>query len=46
MTLHQGCDVTVLCAAQQIAFPMTGNRSVFQFRGPFPDRNGIDDLTS
>jgi hypothetical protein len=46
MSLHQGCDVTVLGAAKQIALPMTGNGSVFDFCRPFPDGNGIDDLTA
>jgi hypothetical protein len=32
MTFYQGRHVTVLCTAQQIAFPMAGNRSVFHFR--------------
>jgi hypothetical protein len=45
MAFHQGRHVTVLGAAEQIAFPMAGNRSVFHFRGPFADRDGIDDLT-
>lgn len=38
-------NVAVLCTAQQIAFPMARNRSVFHFRGPFANRDGIDDLT-
>src|SRR5260370_16473205 len=46
MTLHSSRDVTVLCAAQQITFPMPRNRSVFHFRGPFTDRDGIDDLAA
>src|SRR5580704_2088677 len=44
MTFYQGCNVAVLCTAQQIAFPMPRNRSVFRFRRSFPDRDGIDDL--
>ena len=44
MTFHQGCDVTVVRAAQQIALPMTGNGTVLDLRGPFPDGDGIDDL--
>jgi hypothetical protein len=46
MAFHQRRDVTVLRAAQQIAFPMTRNRSVFRFRRSFADRDGIDDLTA
>jgi hypothetical protein len=44
MTFHQGCDVTVLAAAQQIALPMTGDGAVLDFSGPFPDGDGINDL--
>ena len=43
MTLH-GRNVAVLRPAQQIPFPMAGNRSVFRFRRSFPNRDGIDDL--
>src|SRR5580698_805810 len=46
MAFHQRRDVTVLRAAQQIAFPMTRNSSVFRFRRSFADRDGIDDLTA
>jgi hypothetical protein len=46
MSFHQGCDVTVPGAAEQIALPMPGNGAVFNFCRPFPDREGIDDLTS
>src|SRR5260370_3417133 len=46
MTLHSSRDVPVLCAAQQITFPMPRNGSVFHFRGPFTDRDGIDDLAA
>ena len=44
MALHQCSHVTVVCAAEQIALPMTGDSSILDFRRPFPDRNGIDDL--
>src|SRR5580693_1573794 len=44
MPLHQRRDVAVLSTAQQIAFPMTRNRSVFRLRRSFADGNGIDDL--
>jgi len=33
-------------AAQQIALPMTWNGPVFDIRRPFPDGDGIDDLTT
>src|ERR1700735_762448 len=46
MPLHQGCDVTVFCATNEIALPMTGDGAVLDFCGPFPDRDGIDDLTA
>ena len=46
MTFHQSGDVTVLGAAEQIALPMTGDGAVFDFCGPFPDGDGIDDLTT
>ena len=46
MALHQARYVTVLCAAKEIALPMTGNGAVFNFRRPFPDGDGIDDLTA
>src|ERR1700674_2300929 len=44
MTFHQGSDVTVLGAANQVALPMAGNGAVLNFRGSFPDGNGINDL--
>src|ERR1700760_389656 len=46
MSFHQGCDVTVLAASEQVALPMTGNSAVFNLGRPFPDRDGIDDLTA
>src|SRR5712671_5498894 len=46
MTFHQGCDVTVPGAAKQIALPMTRNGAVLDFRGPFSNGNGVDDLTT
>ena len=41
MPLHQRRDVTVFCATNEIAFPMTGNSSVLDFCGPLPDGDGI-----
>jgi hypothetical protein len=35
-----------LAAAQQIALPMTGDGAVLDFSGPFPNGDGIDDLTT
>ena len=36
--------MTVLCAADEIALPMTWNGSVLDLRWSFPDRDGLDDL--
>jgi hypothetical protein len=36
--------LTVLPTAQQIAFPMARNRSIFRLRRPSADGNHIDDL--
>ena len=38
--------MTVPAAAKQVALPMTGNSAVFNLRRSFPNRDGIDDLTS
>ena len=46
MTFHQGCNVTVVGAADQIALPMTGDSAVFHFCRSLPDGDGIDDLTA
>jgi hypothetical protein len=46
MTFHQSRNVTVPGAANEIAFPMTGNGAILDFCGPFPDRDSIDDLTA
>src|ERR1700746_1176623 len=40
MTLHQRGHMTVARPAQQIAFPMTGNGAIFDFRRSLADRNG------
>ena len=45
MTFHQGCDMTVLAACEQIALPMTGNCTVLNLRRSFANRDSIDDLT-
>ena len=45
VSFHQCGDVTVLGACEQIALPVPGNGAVFNFCRPFPDRDGIDDLT-
>ena len=44
MTLHQRGHVAVARPAQQIALPMAGNGTIFDFRRSFADGNGIDDL--
>jgi hypothetical protein len=36
MTFHQSRDVTVLFVVNQMAFPMTGNCTILDFRRPFP----------
>ena len=46
MTLDQRRDMTVVGATKQIAFPMAGNGAILNLRGPFPNGDGIDDLTS
>jgi hypothetical protein len=46
MTFHQGRYVTVPGAANQIALPMTRNGAILDFCGPFPDGDGLDDLTA
>ena len=46
MAFHQRRDVTVFCDANEIALPMTGNSAVLDFSGPFPDGDGIYDLTA
>ena len=45
MPFDQGCDVSVLAACEQIAFPMAGDGAVFNLRWPLADGDGIDDLT-
>ena len=44
MPFHQGCDVTVTAACEQIALPMAGDGAV-NLCGPLADGEGIDDLT-
>src|SRR5271154_5034339 len=46
MAFHQSGDMTVFRATQQIPFPMTRYSAVLYFRRPFPDRDGIRDLTA
>jgi hypothetical protein len=46
MPFHQCRDVTVFCATNEIAFPMTGNGAVLDFCGPLPDGDGVYDLTA
>ena len=46
MSFHRRCNVAVRADTQQIVLPMTGNGAVFDFCGPFPDGDGIDDLTT
>src|SRR5271163_4736868 len=46
MPLHQRRDVTVFCATNEIAFPMTGDGAILDLCRSFPDGDGIDDLTA
>jgi hypothetical protein len=46
MTFYQGRYATVPSAANEIALPVTGYGSVFDFCGSFLDGDGIDDLTA
>ena len=41
MPFHQGCDVTVLDAAEQVALPMTWDGAVLNLCGSFADGDGI-----
>ena len=46
MALNERDDMTVVGAAEQIAFPMTWNGSVFDVRWTLPNRDGIGDLST
>jgi hypothetical protein len=46
MAFHQRRDVTVFRATNEIAFPMAGDGAVLDFCGPFPDGDGVYDLTA
>ena len=46
MAFHQGRDVTVPCAAQEIDLPVTWNGAILYFRRPFADRDGPRNLTA
>ena len=46
MSFHQGCDVTVAGAAEQISLPMTRDGTIFNLCRPLADGDGIDDLTA
>jgi len=46
MSLYERRDVTVLGAADEVAFPMSGNRAILDFCGSFSNRNGVDDLAA
>jgi hypothetical protein len=43
MTLHQSGYVTVARPAQQIALPMSGNGTIFDFRRSFADGDSVHD---
>ena len=46
MTFNQGRNVAVLRSRQEIAFPMTRHRPIFNRRRPLTDGNEIRDLPS
>ena len=46
MPFHQGCDVAVAGACEQIAFLVTRDGAILRLRGPLADGDGVDDLTS
>jgi hypothetical protein len=43
---NQSRDMSALRAGNQVTFPVAGNRTVFDFRWTFTDRDRVDDLTS
>jgi hypothetical protein len=45
MSFHQSGDMTVPGAANQVTLPMAGDGAILDFRRPFSNGNGIDDLT-
>ena len=46
MSFHQGSDVTVAGAAEQVSLPVTGDGTIFNLCRSLADGDGIDDLTS
>ena len=45
MSFHQGCDVTVAAAGEQITLPMTGNGAVITLSRQLPAGDGLNELT-
>ncbi len=43
MPLHQGRDLAVVAAAQQITFPVTRYGAILNLGWPFPDRDRVAD---
>jgi hypothetical protein len=46
MTFHQRRNRTVLGAANEVAFPMSGDGAILDLCGPFSNGNGVADLTT
>ena len=46
VSFHQGCDMSVFAACEQVALPVTRNSAVFNLGRSFTNRDGINDLTS
>jgi len=43
VSFHQGRDLTVIAAAQEIALPVTRHRTILSFSRSFPDRDRVGD---
>jgi hypothetical protein len=44
LTLDQRCDLAVATTEQQVSFPVTRYRSIFDGNWALTDRDGVDDL--
>jgi len=45
MTLDQSCDLTVVAAEQEIAFPVARHRTILDLRRPLTDRDRTGNTT-
>ena len=43
VSFHQGRDLTVIAAAQEVALPVTGHRTILSFSRSFPHRDRVSD---